>query len=694
MPDSNPLLNWDIFPDFSSIAPEHVLPAMEEVVARSRAELEALENAAPRTWHALLVPLERLVDRVALAWGLAGHLHNVRNSPAMRQAYAASQPLVVDFYNRLGQSRPVYDALVGLRDDPGFTTCSQALQRTITLLIRDATLQGVGLEDGKRARFGAITQELAELATRFTNNVLDATRAYALTLTKSDEVAGLPVDSLRLAASMARARGHDDATAENGPWTVTLDLPSFLSFMQHAQRRDLRERVYRAYITRASSGEGDNLPLIRRILALRQEQAALLGFEHFAAMSLARKMAPGVADIRTLLRTIQDAATDPALGDLIDLGELAGASGQSEDIQPWDVMYWAERLKEERFGLRDELIRPYFPLPAILHGLFDLIQDLFGVRMQAVSGVPVWHPDVTYYRVLDEEGREMAGLYLDPYARPEEKRGGAWMDELCGRSAVRAPAGREVRLPVAYVNCNQRPPLDNGPSLMSFQEVTTLFHEFGHALQHMLTTVPHGFVAGISNVEWDAVELASQFMENWCFQPDTLARLARHHQTGEPMDPRLLDTLLQTRVFRSGSNALRQVAFALTDLALHTADPATLDPLETAQRIAREILPLPSLPEDRFLCSFAHIFSGGYAAGYYSYKWAEVLSADAFAAFEEAGLSDPSARELHGRRFRDTILALGGSRHPMDVFRLFRGRKPDPAALLRQEGLLSRDGNN
>ncbi len=694
MPDSNPLLNWEIFPDFAAMNPEHVLSAIQEVVARSAAELDALEKAAPQTWHALLVPLERLTDRVALAWGLAGHLHNVRNSPAMRQAYAASQPLVVDFHNRLGQSRPVYEALIALRDDPSFATCSQALQRTITLLIRDAALQGVGLEDHKRERFGAITQELAELATRFTNNVLDATRAYALTLTRSDEVAGLPADSLRLAASMARARGHEDATAENGPWTITLDLPSFLSFMQHARRRDLREGVYRAYITRAASGEGDNLPLIRRILELRQEQAALFGFEHFAAMSLARKMAPGVADIQTLLRTIRDAATDPALGDLIDLGELAGASGQSEDIQPWDVMYWAERLKEQRFGLREELIRPYFPLPAILQGLFDLIRDLFGVCIKAVSGVPVWHPDVTYYRVTDEDGREMAGLYLDPYARPEEKRGGAWMDELCGRSTACAPAGREIRLPVAYVNCNQRPPLDGEPSLMSFQEVTTLFHEFGHGLQHMLTTVRHGFVAGISNVEWDAVELASQFMENWCFQRETLERLARHHQTGEPMDPQLLDTLLQTRVFRTGSNALRQIVFALTDLTLHTADPAGLDPLKTAQGIASEILPLPPLPEDRFLCSFTHIFSGGYAAGYYSYKWAEVLSADAFAAFEEAGLSDSTTCRRWGQRFRDTVLALGGSRHPMDVFRLFRGREPNPAALLRQEGLLSRNGSN
>lgn len=694
MHDSNPLLNWELYPDFSSIVAEHVVPAMQEVIARSSAELQGLEQAAPRTWHGLLVPLERLTDRVSKAWGLATHLHNVKNSPAMRKAYAQTQPLVVEFYNCLGQSRPVYEALLALRESPDFSALSQALRRTITLLVRDATLQGVGLSPEKRERFNAVSQEMAELSTRFTNNVLDATQAYALTLTENDQVAGLPGDSLRLAANMARARGQDQATAEKGPWCVTLDLPSFLSFMQHASRRDLREEVYRAYITRAASGERDNLPLIRRILELRQELAALLGFDNFAAVSLERKMAPGVDGIESLLRTIQDAATDPALNDLIDLGELARTHGQSEDIAPWDVMYWAERLREQRFGLRDELIRPYFPLPAILQGLFELIGELFEISIETRADVPVWHPDVSYYRVRNSEGREIAGFYLDPYARPEEKRGGAWMDELCGRSTVCAPSGQPVRLPVAYVNCNQRPGLDNAPSLMSFQEVTTLFHEFGHALQHMLTTVDHGFVAGISNVEWDAVELSSQFMENWCYHPQTLSGLARHYQTGEPMDADLLDKLLETRTFRAGSNALRQVCFALTDLALHTADPDGLDPTETAQRIAREILPLPPLPEDRFLCSFSHIFAGGYAAGYYSYKWAEVLSADAFGAFEEAGTHDPARRRELGSRFRDTVLALGGSRHPMEVFHLFRGREPDPHALLRQEGLLPANKEN
>ena len=685
---ANALLDWETHPDFSAITPAHVLPAMRAALAASTRDLEALETSRPATWHALLVPLERLSDRVFRTWGLVTHLHNVKNSPALRAAYTEAQPEVVAFANRLGQSRPIFEALTALRESGEFPTFSLALQRTITVLIRDAELQGVGLDADKRERFNQISQELAELSTRFTNNVLDSTQAHTLTLTNRAEVDGLPEESLRLAASMAVTRGNPEATAESGPWTITLDAPSFLSFMQHATRRDLRETVHGAYITRASHGAQNNLPLIRRILVLRRDLAHLLGFDRFADMSLARKMAQNVDSVERLLTRIQDAATDPGLNDLIELGDLAKARGQAEEIQPWDVMFWAERLKEERFGLRDELIRPYFPLPAILDGLFGLIRELFDVTIEQAEQ-PVWHPDVRYHHVRGADGRIIAGFYLDPFARSEEKRGGAWMDELTCRSAACAALGQDDRLPVAYINCNQRPPLNDTPSLMSFQEVTTLFHEFGHALQHMLTTARHGFVAGINNIEWDAVELPSQFMENWCHHRQTLTTLARHYQTGEPLPEEMVDTLLQARTFRAGSAALRQIAFAQTDLALHTApNPEELDPIEVAQRIARDILPLAPLEEDRFLCSFSHIFAGGYAAGYYSYKWAEVLSADAFAAFTEAGLDNADARRTLGRRFRNTVLALGGGRAPMDVFRLFRGREPDPTALLRQEGLL------
>ncbi|MDY0275540.1 MAG: M3 family metallopeptidase [Desulfomicrobium sp.] len=682
---TNPLLHWEYFPQFSRIRPEHVLPAVNETIEQSLQELIALEQTLPKTWHGLLVPLERLIDRVSRTWGLVTHLYNVTNSPALREVHSQAQPEVIRFYTRLGQSKPVYTCLMALKDSPDFSSYSQALQRIITILLRDATLQGVGLTAKDQEHFNHLSQELARLTTTFANNVLDATKAYVLTLTKAEQVRGLPQTALALAATMARAQGHAHADQESGPWCITLDLPSFLSFMQHAKDRDLREEVYRAYITRASNGATDNSFLIKEILLLRQELANLLGYENFAAMSLARKMASSVKDIEILLQKIRTAATDPALNDLVDLEDLAQSQGQSEELKPWDLMYWAERLKEQRFNLQDEEVRPYFPLPAVLQGLFDLVGELFDITIVEQKEMETWHPHVSYFIVLDENQKEKGGFFLDPYARPEEKRGGAWMDEMVGRSTICAPTGTSLRLPVAYINCNQRPGLDDAPSLMSFSEVTTLFHEFGHALQHLLTTVDHGLVAGIANVEWDAVELSSQFMENWCYEKDILARLARHYQTHEPMPPQMQDQLLQARNFRAGSNALRQISFALIDLALHTADPHNLDPVALAHHISQEILPMPPLPEDRFLCSFTHIFAGGYAAGYYSYKWAEVLSADAFALFME---NNKDQRHLQGRRFRNTVLALGGSRHPMEIFKLFRGRNPDPNALLRQEGLL------
>lgn len=684
MSTNNPLLNWNIFPQFGSIKADHVLPAMNQVIEHSLADLEQLEQSLPQTWSALLVPLERLVDRVTRTWGLVTHLHNVRNSPDLRAVHGQAQPLVVNFFIRLGQSKPIYKSLQNLTQSPEFTNLSQALQRTITLLLLDATLQGVGLADQERQRFNQLSQELASLTTTFANNVLDATKNYALTLNEQDQVAGLPQDALALAAATAKDHGHEQANPKNGPWVITLDLPSFMAFMQHAQNRALREQVYRAYITRASFGDTDNTPVLQQILLLRQELAQILGYEHFAAMSLARKMAPNVAAIEDLLQKIQDVATDPALQDLVDLEDLAQAQGQTQELQAWDVLFWAERLKEQRFQLKDDEIRSYFSLPTVLTGLFDLSEELFKIRIQEQPGPETWHADVRYFAVYQED-QEIAGFFLDPYARPEEKRGGAWMGELVGKSVVCAPPGQNQRCPVAYINCNQRPGVNQAPSLMSFSEVTTLFHEFGHALQQMLTTVQHGLVAGIANIEWDAVELASQFMENWCYEPDILARMARHYQNDQPMPQPMQDQLLAARNFRAGSNALRQISFARIDLALHTADAKNLDPLALAQELASAILPMPPITEDRFLCSFTHIFAGGYAAGYYSYKWAEVLSADAFALF----LENPQERQSQGLRFRDTILALGGSQHPMEVFKLFRGRQPDPNSLLRQEGLLS-----
>jgi oligopeptidase A len=690
--DANPLLQWATLPAFDQITPPHVVPAMRHLLHDLAAELEALEAAIVPTWTGLIEPLERLQDRLSLTWGTVGHLMGVQNSEALRQAYQEVQPEVVQFFMRLGQSRPIYQGLKALQASAAWPQLEAAQHRIIETMIRDAELAGVGLEGDTRDRFNAIQQELAELRTKFSNNVLDATKAFALTLTVPADVEGLPTSLRQIAAQAAREAGAEQATPEAGPWRITLDHPSFAPFMEHSRRRDLREQLYRAFITRASSGEVDNTPLITRILQLRQEESAILGYANFAELSLASKMAPNVAEVERLLEELRQASFDAAQHDLDELRALAQVENAPEagDLTHWDLPFWAERLREKRYDFSDEELRPYFPLPRVLEGLFALATRLFGVTITAADGeVPVWHPDVRFFRIANEQGDAIAAFYLDPYSRPAEKRGGAWMDECVGRSQVCAVPGETVRLPVAYLVCNQTPPVGDTPSLMSFTEVRTLFHEFGHGLQHMLTTVNYGMAAGIRNVEWDAVELPSQFMENWCYHREVLLGMSGHVETGEPLPDALFEKICAARNYRAGSLMLRQLYFGLTDLELHARfDPHGAEtPFDVQRRIATKTAPFPPMPEDRFLCSFGHIFAGGYAAGYYSYKWAEVLSADTFAAFEEAGLDDEHAVTAIGRRYRDTVLALGGGRHPMEVFKAFRGREPSTAALLRHAGL-------
>jgi oligopeptidase A len=473
-------------------------------------------------------------------------------------------------------------------------------------------------------------------------------------------------------------------------------MPRYLPFLKYSRRRDLRERLYKAHVSRASGGEHDNGPLIERILLLRRRQARLLGYANWAEVSLATKMADSVAAVERLLDDLRAAARPAALAELEQLRACAERHGAPEagDLQPWDVPYWSEVLRRESFDLDSEALRPWFPLPQVLDGLFALCGRLFGIWIVAADGeAPVWHPDVRYFRVLEAEGgaeggAPVAAFYLDPYSRPGSKRGGAWMDDCLGRS--RDEQGRPV-LPVAYLICNQSPPVGDTPSLMTFEEVETLFHEFGHGLQHMLTTVERPQAAGINHVEWDAVELPSQFMENWCYDRPTLMGMARHWQSGEPLPDAEYRKLLAARTFLGGMATLRQVHFALTDLRLHSRwDPEGGQSPEALRRqLAHSTTVLPPIPEDAMLCAFGHIFAGGYAAGYYSYKWAEVLSADAYAAFEEVGLENEERVQATGRRFRDTVLSLGGSRSPAEVFAAFRGRDPSPEALIRHSGLVA-----
>ncbi len=692
MSQENPLLARNGLPPFSAIRPGHVESAVGDLIAELRETLQALEENVQPTWEGVVVPLEALGDRLGSVWGTVGHLMGVQNSDALREAFEHAQPEVVRFALAQGQSRPIYRALETLHGSENWSALDAAQKRIVESLLREAKHSGVGLDEAERSRFNAIQEELARLTTEFNNHVLDATRAWSLVLGDPSEMEGTPSSLRELCAQRARESGEADASPETGPWKLGLDAPCLIPFLEHAVRRDLREKIYRAYLSKAGSGEFDNSPLIEKILALRREEARLLGYASYAELSLASKMAPDVDAVTTLLESLRGASIDAAHEDLASLQALAAHCGADEagDLQLWDIAFWAQRLREERYAYSEEELRPYFPLPRVLEGLFALTRRLFGVSVQAADGqADVWHPDVRFFRVLDATGEEVAAFFLDPYSRPGEKRGGAWMDECVGRSRRLAENGEGVRKPVAYLVCNQSPPVDGQPSLMSFGEVTTLFHEFGHGLQHMLTRVDEAMASGIRNVEWDAVELPSQFMENWCYHRATMAELSAHIDTGEPLPDALYQKLDAARTYRAGSDMLRQLYFSFTDLALHHEyQPGEAGGAFAVQRrVAERNAVLPLLDEDRFLCSFGHIFGGGYAAGYYSYKWAEVLSADAFGAFEEAGLEDVAAVEQTGLRFRETVLALGGSRSPMEVFTAFRGREPDVEALLRHSGL-------
>ena len=702
----SPLLRGQGLPPFEAITPEQVNAAIPELLDQLNGELSQLEQALegrleqassggdPLGWAEVMDPLHHLGERLRWSWGVVSHLNGVCNTPELREAHQNQQGTVVAFGSRAGQSAVIYRALGQLLEQRQLLDATQ--QRILEAERRDMELRGVGLGGAEQEAFNATTAELARLASDFGNHVLDATNAWSLRLRDPAEVAGLP-DSLReLLAQTARQAGEEpgdtDASAEAGPWLLGLDMPRVAPFLKYSQRRDLRERVYQAQVARASSGELDNGPLIERILTLRGEQARRLGYASWAEVSLASKMAGSVAEVEQLLEELRAAAYPVAERELEELRAIARRQGapEADDLKPWDVAFWAEKLRQESFDLDSEALRPWFPLEQVLQGLFGLCQRLFDIRIVSTDPgeAPTWHPDVRYFRVLDgASGTPLAAFYLDPFSRPGSKRGGAWMDECLGRS--RTAAGEPV-LPVAYLICNQSPPVGETPSLMTFDEVETLFHEFGHGLQHMLTTVERPQAAGINNVEWDAVELPSQFMENWCYDRATLMGMARHWQTGEPLPEADYQKLLAARTFMGGSATLRQVHFALVDLRLHSAwsPEGGQSPEQLRRELARTTTVLEPIPEDAFLCAFSHIFAGGYSAGYYSYKWAEVLSADAFSAFEEVGLDVEDAVVATGRRFRDTVLSLGGSRSPAEIFEAFRGRPPSPEALIRHSGLV------
>ncbi|MCO4786415.1 MAG: oligopeptidase A [Marinomonas atlantica] len=669
---------WDAtsLPEFSNVDPSSVAADLEALLEKNRTDIEAIvaKNQQP-TWATLVTPLDEIHDRLGQFWSPVSHLNSVQNTPEIREAYNACLPKLSEYYTELGQNKVLYEAYKALADSEEAKTLTPAQSEALTQTIRDFELSGVGLEGEAKQRYGQISARLSELGSQFGENVLDSTHAWSKLITDEAELAGLPESALAQAKQMAQAK-------EQEGWLFTLDLPSYLPVMSYADSQALREEVYTAYATRASelSNEGkfDNAPLISEILALRHEMAQILGFDNYAELSVATKMAESGQQVVDFLDDLAAKSKPSAEQDLADLKAFAKQEHGIESLNAWDVGYYAEKLREQKFSISQEVLRPYFPINKVLSGLFYTAQTLFGVDIREESGFDTYHNDVQLF-TISKNGEDIARFFLDPYAR-EGKRGGAWMDEC--RVRRRLEDGR-LQLPVAYLVCNFTQPIGDQPALLTHDEVTTLFHEFGHGLHHMLTQVDVSSVSGINGVAWDAVELPSQFMENWCWEPQALAHIAGHFETNEPLPQDLLDKMLAAKNFQSGMQMVRQLEFSLFDFRLHREYQDGIQVQDVLDDVRSKVSVNVPPAFNRFQNSFSHIFAGGYAAGYYSYKWAEVLSADAFSKFEEEGIFNTET----GAHFRDTILANGGSRPAAELFEAFRGREPSVDALLRHSGI-------
>jgi len=674
---ANPLLDFSDLPRFADFKPEFVTPALDVLLAESQAAVQhAASPDTPATWDDFVGPLEGATERLGRAWGMVGHLNGVADTPELRAVFNENLPRITEFWTALGQNGALFDKYKALRAAPDFSSASPARRRMVDNALRDFRLGGAELVSPHRERYAELQEKQAALAQKFGENVLDATKAYSLDITDEARLAGLPDD----ARSAAR---QDASTAGVEGWRFSLQFPSYFPVMQYAQDRLLRETLYRAYVTRASElgaePAHDNSPIIDEILAHRSEEAALLGYPSFADVSLVPKMAQSPAQVIEFLRDLSSRARPSALRDMSELKTFAADTLGLNSLMAWDLAFASERLKEARYAFSDNEVKQYFQLPRVLEGLFGLIQRLFDVTILP-QPAQTWHPDVRFHRI-ERHGELIGQFYLDLYARPS-KRPGAWMDDARGRKRT----AHLLQTPVAYLTCNVQAPIGDKPALLSHDDVITLFHEFGHGLHHMLTRVDELGVAGISGVEWDAVELPSQFMENFCWEWDIVQAMTVHVDTQAPLPRELFDKMLAARNFQSGMQTLRQVEFALFDMRLHSEwGSATVASVRQLLDEVRNEVAVVAPPEfNRFQNSFSHIFAGGYAAGYYSYKWAEVLSADCYAAFEEEGVFNPET----GRRFLDEILSVGGSRPAIDSFRAFRGREPRLDALLRHNGMV------
>jgi len=688
MMQNNPFYQIPYYPEFERMTPQAAAEALPLLLTESHAAIDRiLADGITPSWAGLIIPLRHAAHDLYDAWGLLNHMLSVMNSAEWRRVQESLMPEIIRFSLRVGQSRPLFEGYCAIRDQAA-ASLTQVQLRILNKMIQSAEHAGVALEAEEQAEFSRIQMELGQLGTRFSNNILDATKAYALRLTEAADVEGLPRDLLAITAAAARADGSPEATAERGPWKITLDYAVCGPFLRHSRNRAAREKLYRASVTKAAAGAQDNNPLIDRILEYRQLSARILGYRNFAELSLSTKMTRDVQSVYDLYDELSLAAGAAVRAERAALLGFARSSGFAEEaLRPWDTAFWAERQRESLYDYSEEELSRYFPFPKVLEGMFTLAERIFNIRIAGADGeVQLWHENVRFFRVSDGDNRPMACFYLDPYSRPATKSGGAWMNEFRTREKL---ADGSLKLPMAVLVCNQSIPVGNNPSMMRFGEVLTLFHEFGHALQHMLTTVDEPQASGINGVEWDAVEIASQFMENWCYDRKTLKALSAHVESSAELPDELFAKIRSAKNYLSASAMMRQLFLGATDMDLYSRypDPRWADPDAVKAENAAKYLPAPLLDEDRSLCSFSHIFGGGYAAGYFSYKWSEVLSADAFAAFEEAGLDDPEALREIGLRLRATIMGLGGGTPPMEVFKAFRGRPPSTAALLRHSGL-------
>ena len=680
---SNPLLEQHELPPFSTIQVEHIEPAINQLIDQGRQLLKDLiPNLKNVSWQSLIVPLEEQSDKLDQAWAPISHLHSVADTDQLRKAYTECIAKLTEYSTEFSQNVELYQAYLALSRSEGFSQLQQAQQQSIRNAIRDFQLGGVGLEGAAKQRYADIQQRLSELSTKFANNVLDATQAWYKHFTDASALQGLPDSALAQAAQAAKQKNLDG-------YVITLDFPSYFAVIMYADNRQLREEIYRAYATRASAegkkadgssaSEWDNAPLIEETLALRHELAKLLGFNNFAEKSLAAKMAESTHQVMGFLNNLVKKSKPFAEKDYAELTQFAREQGCT-DFQAWDATYYSEKLRIAKYDISQEILRPYFPAEKVIAGMFAVVERLFGISIEQKLNFDTYHPDVRFYEIK-QQGKKVASFYLDMFAR-EHKKGGAWMADC----RVRRQTSKGLQLPVAFLTCNFTPPVGDKPSLLTHDEVTTLFHEFGHGLHHMLTQIDVAAVSGINGVAWDAVELPSQFMENWCWEPDAIPLISGHYETGEPLPDELLKKMLAAKNFQSGMQMIRQLEFSIFDFRLH----AEYDPQhpQSAQEILKKIRAEVSvmIPPafNRFENSFSHIFAGGYAAGYYSYKWAEVLSADAYSRFEDEGIFNPET----GQSFLTEILQKGGSQEPMELFKKFRGREPQIDALLRHSGIV------